>query len=212
MPWHLVQQGECISSISMTTGFFWSTVWNAPENASLKQLRGDPNILMEGDNVFIPVLQVKKVSKASQSHYQFTLKGVPAHLRLQLLDAAHNPRAGLAYVLQVDGASVSGTTDGQGFVDQPIPPDAEKGVLLVTAVDNKIERHELRLGHVNPHGDASGLQQRLRNLGYQVPKETGLMDDDTVAAVKMFQSKYSLPVTGQADDATLNKLKEIHGS
>jgi hypothetical protein len=212
MPWHIVEQGECISSISKTEGFFYDTLWNAPENAQLKQLRQNPNILSEGDKVFIPDLRVKNIPKPDGARYTFLRKGVPGRLRLQLLDGSHKPRAGLAYTLQIDTKEQKGTTDDQGYVDQPIPPDAETGVLLVTTKSGKTERHDLRLGHVNPHGDDSGTQQRLRNLGYSVPKEDGTMDDHTLAALKEFQADYNLPVTGQTDDATLTKLQQLHGS
>jgi hypothetical protein len=83
---YIVEQGDCISSVAYERGFFWETLWNHLDNGDLKQQRKDPNLLMEGDAVHIPDLNLKTVSGATEKKHTFKLKGVPAKLRLQVFD------------------------------------------------------------------------------------------------------------------------------
>ena len=57
-----VGAGDCLSSIAFEHGFPWEILWNHPDNAELKSLRKDPNVLLEGDIVSIPDLGRKEVS------------------------------------------------------------------------------------------------------------------------------------------------------
>jgi len=206
---YTVKAGDCISSIAYKHGFSPDTIWQHAGNQNLKQKRQDPNVLKPGDVVVIPDKEIKEVSKPTEQRHRFVLRGVPAMLRLQLLDGKHKPRSNLPYRLIVDGKITTGSTDDDGMIVQDIPPDAQKGTLDVK-VGSKTEHYELRLGHVNPHDDLSGVQQRLRNLGYPVSGEAGQLDEQTRNALKLFQGRFKLPVTGEADNATLNILKEIH--
>src|SRR5262245_51728275 len=58
---HTIQTGECISSVAYRYGFFPSTIWDHPENAELKRLRRDPNVLYADDAVHVPELRVKEL-------------------------------------------------------------------------------------------------------------------------------------------------------
>ena len=49
-----VKEGDCLSSIAFEQGFFPDTIWNHSNNAVLKEKRKDPNVLMQGDVVFVP--------------------------------------------------------------------------------------------------------------------------------------------------------------
>ncbi|MBC7927680.1 MAG: LysM peptidoglycan-binding domain-containing protein, partial [Bryobacteraceae bacterium] len=39
MKQHIVQAGDCVSSIAEYYGFDWERLWNLPENATVKQSR-----------------------------------------------------------------------------------------------------------------------------------------------------------------------------
>ncbi|BBW97720.1 peptidoglycan-binding protein [Geobacillus icigianus] len=57
------------------------------------------------------------------------------------------------------------------------------------------------------------LQQRLKRLGYfRYPQITGYYGAVTAEAVKQFQRDNRLAVTGRADQATLERLKQTEGS
>ncbi len=54
-------------------------------------------------------------------------------------------------------------------------------------------------------GTIKALQEALNKQGVQV-KTDGVMDDETRRAIRTYQSQHHLPVTGEPDKATLEKL------
>ena len=212
MGMYTVASGDCLSSIADKFGFFWKTLWEAPENADLKAKRKNPNVLYTGDQVFIPDLKLKTEQRATEQRHRFRLKGVPAKLKLRLMRLG-KPRANIRYTLAVDGKLFDGTTDSEGRISQRIPPGATRGRLVLTE-GTMVEEKILNLGGIDPVEELSGVQGRLRNLGYNCPaggSEDGQVDEETQKAIKEFQSDEGLPATGECDDATRQKLKAIHG-
>ena len=199
---HAVQQGDCFSNLAEEYGIPWKTLWNHPDNAELKQKRRDPNVLYPGDVVSVPDKELKEESRATDARHKFKKKGEPTHIKIRLL-LDDEPRAGIRYELQVDGATIKGSTDGGGYLKAVIPPGAQTGVLIVgegTARDV----FQLGFGTLDPIDTASGVRGRLESLGYQV-------GDDLAAAVRAFQSKEKLEATGIIDDTLRAKLKEKFG-
>jgi N-acetylmuramoyl-L-alanine amidase len=202
MPNHTVVQGECLSSLAADFGFSVDTLWNLPENAQLKLARKDPNVLYPDDVVFIPDKRPKQIPCATGKRYSFVKKDCPAKLRIRLLDG-QEPRANVSYKLQIDGIWISGVTDGNGYLEQPLPPSAGTGQLLVGEGDVQ-DVHDLGFGSVDPIDTDTGISKRLQNLGYDP-------GDDPSEAIGGFQSDQGLEPTGQLDDATRNKLTEVFG-
>ncbi len=200
---YTVEQGDCISSIAFDHGFFWGTLWNHANNAALKQKRKDPNVLMEGDMVHIPDLTLKEDSAATERKHRFKLKGVPAKLRLQLL-LDEEPRANESYTLYVDQVEkAKGRTDGDGFVEAPVPPNAKQARLLIGTGDER-EEYVMELGTVDPIDTDDGVRERLHNMGYPASEDLG-------QAIEAFQARERLSVTGKTDDTTRERLKERFG-
>jgi N-acetylmuramoyl-L-alanine amidase len=208
MPDYTVKQGDCISSIAEGHGFFWERIWNHPKNAELKTKRENPNVLAPGDVVFVPDKEEKEESCATGQRHTFRKKGVPAKLRLRLVED-DKPRANEPYILEIDGVTFSGTTDGEGGIEHPIPPNAVKGKLLV---GEKQEEFPLDLGHLDPVDEITGVQARLNNLGFDCGSLDGEAGPETEAALKEFQKKHNLDESGRPDEATRSKLQELHGS
>ena len=83
---YIIKQGDCLHSIALGRGLIWSTIWNHPSNSALKSLRKDPNILKEGDPLFIPDLELKQEPRGADQKHTFKRKGVPTILKLRILD------------------------------------------------------------------------------------------------------------------------------
>ncbi|MBM3790475.1 MAG: hypothetical protein FJW35_09020 [Acidobacteria bacterium] len=200
------QQGDCISSIAEEHGMSWEAVWRHANNAELRQRRRDPNVLSPGDRVFIPALRAKHESRATEQRHTFRRKGAPAKLRIRFLDADGQPRAGLPYVLNVDGKLTQDRTDSDGCVVASIPPNARKGLVRLRDGDRE-EICALALGAMDPVGEKTGARKRLENLGY----DCGHDDEAFDLALRSFQLDEGLESTGQPDDPTQQALLRRHG-
>ena len=61
-----VGSDDSILSIAKQNGFYWSTLWNHPKNSQLKSLRKKPEVLQEGDQVYVPKIDPKKESNPTR--------------------------------------------------------------------------------------------------------------------------------------------------
>jgi len=205
---HTIQPGDSISSLADQYGHFVQTIWDHPDNAELKELRQDMDILLPGDVVVIPDKVPKDETKADAQRHRFKRKGVPAVFRMQVF-SMDKPRANEYYRFIVDGQTRNGQTDSNGVLEQPVPPTAREGILIF---DSDETRMRVLFGHLNPVDDLSGVQQRLRNLGYYRGAEDGQSSEALTAAISAFQSQVGLPPSGELDQATKDRLEEVHDS
>lgn len=205
---HRVQQGECLVSIAESYGFFWETLWNLPENKQIRDARRDPTVLLPGDVVTIPERTIKDYVRPTGARHTFRVKNVPAKLNIHLHDEGGEPRAGLAYVLTVDGVEIRGTTDGAGGVHSSIPPGARRGTLHLVEPD---ETYELDLGHLDPVDTVRGAQSRLHQMGAYAGEVDGEMGAAFVAALRSYQTSQGLKPTGELDASTRAALRDTHG-
>jgi N-acetylmuramoyl-L-alanine amidase len=211
VPEYTVKQGDCMMTIAEANGFLWETLWNHGDNAELKERRKDPNVLFPGDIVVIPELTPRIESAPTEERTTFVKKTNRVQVRLRLLDLKRNPRANIEYTATVDSIISSGRSDGEGYITLNVPPNASELKLKVTE-GSKIDEYTLPLGSVDPIEELSGVQQRLTNLGYSCASEQGTLGELTRASIRSFQKEMNLRVSGDLDDATRQKLKEIHGS
>jgi N-acetylmuramoyl-L-alanine amidase len=202
---HVIEQGETIASLALQYGFFPNTIWNDSANAELKRNREDPHVLLPGDIVTVPDKRVKEVDKPDKARHRFRRKGVPKTLRVKLV-GMHGPRSNLGYRIDIDGKLANGKTDAEGVLKQPIPLDARHAKLVL---DNGLE-YDIALGDLDPINETIGVQKRLTNLGYYTGPLDGKLSADTTAALKLFQASQALPQSGDADEATKNKLVELN--
>lgn len=217
MPKQQVGEGNSTSSLAKKKGFYWKTIWEHGENAELRQKRNDPNVLAANDEIFIPELQEKKVSKGTEQEHVFKRKGEPTKIKMQLM-ALGTPRANEDYVLAVAGELIRGKTDGDGKLEHFIPGDASSAKLVLK--EGK-EIQGLRIGSLDPTDLSEGVVQRLNNLGFKAPariKKGAKAAEDFVEekvgkkainALKNFQQQNELKETGKVDGATIAKLKEL---
>ena len=216
MPKRKVGQGESTSSLALKNGFFWRTIWEHGENADLRSKRKDPTVLSADDDIFIPELQIKKVSKGTESEHVFKRKGEPSKIKMQLL-ALGNPRKDEDYILEIEGELKRGKTDADGRIEHFIPGDARSAKLIFK--DGK-EVHGLRLGSLDPADQGEGVLQRLNNLGFKASMRIkkgakaaeafaeGKVDKKVTKAIKAFQKEYDLEQSGKVDSKLIAKLEE----
>jgi hypothetical protein len=214
-----VKEGDCISSIAYDHALFPDTIWNDSKNSELKKKRKNPNTLLPGDVIYIRDKEEKEESCPCEQKHRFRRKGVPAKLKTQIL-IGELPCENEEYVLDIDGMRSRGKTDADGNIEITIPPNAKKGLIII-----QNEEFELTLGTIDPIEEKQGVIQRLENLGFyevdedddtgdedETGEEDGEDEDPYIEAIKRFQESVGLEPTGEADQQTLDRLVEIHGS
>lgn len=207
--YHLVKADDCILSLADAEGFFWKAVWNHPKNSTIRELRKKPTCLRVGDWVYIPDLTIKEESGATEKRHRFRRLGVPAYLHVRLM-RDHQPRANLEYRLIIEGRSLSGKTNADGEIHQPIPPGARQGVLR-TREGDRWSQVRIKLGELDPNKHNSGARARLANLGYGPGSEEDEEGEENLcAATRTFQEREGLEVTGELDEPTLSHLEKLH--
>ena len=208
---YTIKQGDHIARVAGKFGFrHYETIWNAGENAKLRELRHDPNVLYPGDVLFIPEKKDKDEVKPTAKQHRFRVKISRLKLRILVRDFDDLPLKGTACRLEIGGKTYNLSTDGTGKIEQLIPESAEDGLLAIPDLDYEIPVH---LGHLDPVETESGWKARLINLGYYWGT-VGDGDENLKLgwSLEEFQCDYHLPVTGKPDGATRAKLKEVYGS
>jgi LysM domain len=211
---HVVKSSDCLSKIAKEYGFTWQKLWDYGPNAPLKAKRKDPNILMPGDIVYIPVPKEKKSSKQQDKAHKFIRKLEQADLHLRiLLDG--EPVKNVQLVLVIDNVipkfEKKGKTNTDGYVeiegttDIKIPSDATEGTLRLGS-PNCVLTYLLTIGHLRPVKKRIGFQQRLNNLGFEAGQEDGEENASFKRARDRFQRMYELsPTEIEA------KIVDLHG-
>jgi len=201
---------ECLSSIAFEHGHFWPTLWDHPDNAALRAERTSAHVLREGDRVVVPDRQPKELEAVTGKRHRFRRKGVPEKLRIRF-GTPEYPRAGVPYVLTIDGSPIVGQTDASGEIVCFLSPNARVAELVLRLTDAPEEHYAVGLRQLDPITTVRGLKHRLQNLGYY----GGPMDDDldpaTIEAMHDFQARSGLPGTDAPDDATRDALLSAHG-
>jgi Putative peptidoglycan binding domain len=220
---HVCRPGECLDRVAWRYLLEPKAVSSHPDNRELLAKRKDPSMLFPGDKLTIPQGREPSFTVATGQHHRLVVHPPRKELRLVVKDELHEPVANASYKLTLDDVRPekrkrSGTTDGQGMLRERIPLKCMSALLEIA--DWRIR---LRLGYLHPlpAGDddpASGVESRLRALGYAAghsgrprPGQTRMLPADTRLALAIFQTDAGLDATGDVDNATLDKLKQGYG-
>jgi N-acetylmuramoyl-L-alanine amidase len=211
MPFHDVKQGETLLGLAVKNGLeSWKDILDRPENAELKKKRADPGILKAGDRVFIPNREMRHEASAVDAKHSFKVSRPKAWLRLEVKDAAGEALAGKKYELAVAGTTVSGKLPADGVIEQAVPVDTNEGKLTVWMDETATQVWDLKIGHMDPADEVSGIQARLNNLGFDCCEPDGVLGDGTKNAIRAFQILTGLEATGEIDDACREKLLSFY--
>ncbi|MGH9900763.1 MAG: PGRP and LysM peptidoglycan-binding domain-containing protein, partial [Pyrinomonadaceae bacterium] len=197
--YHVVAQGECLSSITKLYDYSdHQIIYNHPNNVELKRQRPNPNVLYPGDKLFIPNKECKKVPAATGKRHKYVRHRPKVMLRLVVKDENWEPFLGRHYQLKFNTLAkpYSGTTSASdGKIEHPqagepeIGSDVEEGELTVWLSDDSSQPPavwKLKLGHLDPVEELTGVQKRLANLGFPTGEPDGELNEPTKGALAAF--------------------------
>lgn len=208
-----VREGDTMSSIAAAHGFFWETLWNDEANAALKAAR-QPEVLYPGDRVTIRARVPKRVAAATGRRHVFRRRGVPSRVSLKVVLSDGTVLGGKRYTLTVADRSYEGLTGEDGTVEHWVSSVATEGTFCVWPAHPllpEVLTWTLAIGNLDPVPSITGLQARLRNLGYDCGEEEGEAGPETAAALRRFQRDHDLEPTGVFDEATKAALRDDFG-
>jgi hypothetical protein len=220
---HTARPGECLVRVAWRYLLQHKQVAGHADNRALMEKRKDPHMLFPGDKLTIPDEKPMSWTLETGKRHSLVVQVPRKELRLVVRDGDGEPLASEAYELVLDGvrpekAKRSGTTDGDGMLREQVPLMCMSATLEIA--DWRIQ---LRLGYLPPipadeTDPASGIESRLRSLGYAAGQSRKPRKDkprvlapDTKLALALFQGDAELDVTGEPDDETLAKIEERYG-
>lgn len=205
---YTVKPGDHMSSIAEEFKFRdFKTIWNHPDNASIKALRPNPHVLNPGDEIRIPDKVKREESAATTKYHVFEAKLQPLQLRMRLQTSDGEARGNKDCEVEAEGKVERLKTGGDGVVSRKVPRNSKKGKIRIESEDVP-----LRIGGLDTEDTKSGQQARLMNLGYYRLDMGSTDEKELKSAIEEFQCDNGLKVTGDCDAATQAKLKELHGS
>ena len=203
----VIQDGDSVIKLSEQYGLWAHTIWDDPANAELKKKRTDMNALMPGDKLVIPDKRLKQEKRPTGKRHRFKRKGIPAIFRLQLF-VGDLPRKNQSYRLILGDQELKGKTDDQGVLQEYVPAGSFEAELIIGPEESHFR---VQFGFLRPATDLSGVQRRLTNMGFDTGNLDGEMTDRTHEAIREFQAHFELKQTGELDDATRDKIEQVHG-
>lgn len=217
--YHTVRQGEHLSSIAKMHGFDdYKLLWDRGENSGLQQKRQNPNVLFQGDQVFIPDKIIKDCACSTDKQHEFEVLRKPLQLRLKLENAYYKPLANTACQLVVLTDVFNLNSDDSGSIEHEIPKTAQNATLFIKQVVQTRAREipirlevAVRIGHLDPVEEKSGQAARLANLGYYRGDMDPIDEDELLSSIEEFQCENGVTVDGKCGPVTQAKLKAIHG-
>lgn len=220
--------GEQVIRFAREAGFrTLAPVFDAPENAALKQKRVNPNTINPGDVVVIPELDPKvKANAATNQVHLFTLTAEELLLNLTLENEARKPLANRAFRFVFGQRSLTnptpdldppadGVTDAKGKLSVVIGLFTSEGELTVHQTNDPaspvVSVIRVLISVLRSPDTVEGQRTRLNNMGYFA----GFSDNDRQQlkwAIEEFQFDHGIKPTGSSTDSkTFNKIAHEHG-
>ncbi|MGH7439403.1 MAG: peptidoglycan-binding domain-containing protein [Polyangiaceae bacterium] len=208
---YVIRQGDHLVKLATRMGFEVDAVWGDSKNADLRAKRPDFHQLCAGDILYVPERDAEwhSVSPGSTASFATKVQGMKISASFS---RAGKPLANAACVVHGLPAPNEMTTDGDGKLTFTAPVNVGQ-VTVEFKKPHFIQR--LKLGHLDPIDEPSGVYQRLQNLHVQSRQGPLPAEFDPTAmgeALASFQQAQGLEVTGEVDDATRDKLRASHGS
>lgn len=211
---YTVRRGDYLARLAHAGGFDAEAAWAHPANRALRARRTRHEVLAPGDVLHLPGRATpREEAVAPRTTNRFRGRSLEATVRVALGSPGH-PLAGEAFTVEGLAEPFRGTTDGEGVATFLVPVHVREVRLTVPG---RGVTYPVRIGHLDPVTEASGLRARLAHLGYlddDDPARAGDPRDGEArlaAAVRAFQRDQGLPA-GPLDDATRDALRRVHGA
>jgi hypothetical protein len=88
-------------------------------------------VLLKGDLLFIPDREERSELRPTDKIHRFTVRTTDLKLRLILEDHLEKPIANAQCLLVLDSETRNVTTDGEGRIDETVPPGVRDAILVV---------------------------------------------------------------------------------
>lgn len=202
---HIVARGECLASIAARYQMAWRTIYEAPENEAVRKKRPNPNVLYPGDQVAIPENRRDAARVETGHRHRFQIATQQWVLRLSIRDDQMSSLEGVPFRLTLpDGRALEGETSAGGIIEARVTAETRSAVLTIMGRD-----YRLAIGDLDPIERVTGIQQRLRRLGYDPGPVDGVVGRCTISAVRTFKARQGLDETGVIDDPTRARLLRL---
>jgi hypothetical protein len=198
--------GDCIASVAAARGII---DWRVLVDDALAKKRPNPDVLVEGDVVVVPDRAPKILQLATGASHKLRVVSLVVLFRVTVRDDAGAAVAGKKYRLTVGELTFDGVTGDDGAIEHTVPAVAKHGALELWLGEGAegVEGYlfPLELGALEHESVDRACWSRLENLGFVVDHRVGAAD-----AVRGFQRREGLAVTGELDDATRAALRQAH--
>jgi len=233
---HIVRPGECLISLAARYGQSVESIWNHPDNRTLRDGGREPELLKEGDEVTLETAAPRGNQIDAQQRHTFGAEVPAAWLRLRLVEPVYEheehhdeperrqegsdvhyeaprppdqrsePLAHVAYRFELGGFQVEGETDGDGVISERIPASAGSQGTLIVRPG---QAKSSRLRVLLGYLDPVGEPSGVAQRLRNLGYGPARGDDGLRDGLAAFQRAHELEESGAFDTATKQKLTDM---
>ncbi|NTS78587.1 peptidoglycan-binding protein [Catenovulum sp. SM1970] len=214
---HRVSKGQTLNQIAKQYGFATAEeIYQHSDNTDFRQLRDNPNLIVEGDTINIPARAAKTLSLAVNEQHEISLPQPPQDtFELLLKNSKGETLAGKRVVFDLGAQHIDQVLGQDGKLTLDITDESLDSVEVKIYADAQASEpmaiFDMAIGEMPPVSEVKGVQARCNALGHDCGIADGIVGRKTRAGVKSFQTAHQLEVDGIAGPKTKAKLQTVYG-
>lgn len=199
---YVVRQGDYLDKLAHLHGFSADEIWHHEKNRALREARPSPSLLAPGDVLHVPLEPGGRHTEVyAKAVNRFRARVPMVAVTVALRDEDGEPSCvGEPFSVAVGDERLEGTVDEAGRVRLELPVTVSEVTVVLEGLGVSMP---VRVGHLDPLEEPSGVRHRLEHLGYDTR--------DLVEATRAFQREHDLEPTGLVDAPTRRALSLEHG-